>query len=64
MSKGLCPICGEKNNCSIEAGIETSTCWCMTTKLPSELLERVPKEKRRESCVCKECINRYNRESL
>jgi hypothetical protein len=64
MSKGLCPICGEDNNCSLVAGLEASTCWCMTTKVPSELLDRVPMGKRRDSCVCKECINRYNKESL
>lgn len=64
MSKSLCPLCGEENNCSIEKGLDPATCWCVTIKVPSELLDRVPEENRRKNCVCKECINKYNKENL
>lgn len=64
MSKSLCPLCGQENNCVVEKGLDPATCWCMFTKVPSELLDSVPESERRKSCICKECINKYNEENL
>lgn len=64
MKKSLCPLCGKENNCYIEKGLDPSRCWCITTKLPNELLERVPIEKKGKSCICKDCIIKYEKEKL
>jgi Cysteine-rich CWC len=32
-----------------------STCWCFTTPIPPEVLERVPAAARDLACVCRAC---------
>ncbi len=59
IEKGKCPICGKTNQCAITLGEEPSTCWCMTTKIPKDLLNNIPDEYRNISCVCKECVKNY-----
>ncbi len=61
MSKGICPICKEENKCASVLGTDVSKCWCMTTKIPKGLLAQIPDEKRGQSCVCKSCVDRYNK---
>lgn len=48
-----CPLCGQPNDCGIAAG--KSTCWCFETRIPLEVLEKVPPELRGIACVCKAC---------
>lgn len=62
MEKGKCPICGEDNHCAIVKGQDPLSCWCMTTKVPKALLETVPAESRRQSCVCKKCVDEFHQE--
>lgn len=49
-----CPFCGKENLC--EAHIPNNNCWCNTIKVPIELREFIPDEKRMKACICKECI--------
>lgn len=58
--KGICPVCGKANGCYMVAGKDPSACWCMTTKVPKDLLATIPAEKRGKSCVCKECVTNHN----
>ncbi len=48
-----CPICNEKNACGIEQG--ASTCWCMSTPISPDVLERVPADLREVACICERC---------
>ncbi|WP_240842088.1 cysteine-rich CWC family protein [Acidaminobacter sp. JC074] len=61
IEKGKCPICGKTNQCAITLGEEPSTCWCMTTKVPKDLVSNIPDEFRNISCVCRECVKNYNK---
>jgi hypothetical protein len=56
---GICPLCGKENNCAMATGADPHSCWCMSLKVPEELLERIPKEIRGKACVCKECVEKY-----
>lgn len=58
MQKGICPICGKENNCALVKGKPHSECWCNTTKVPKSLLDKVPEEQKKLSCICKECVLR------
>jgi nickel-dependent lactate racemase len=61
-NKGICPLCGGENHCATASGKDPYSCWCMTIKVPEELLERIPEEKRGESCVCQKCVEAYIKE--
>lgn len=50
-----CPLCGNPNNCMHGS----SDCWCNHVKIPRELIERIPEEKRRKACICKNCVDNY-----
>ncbi|WP_319371330.1 cysteine-rich CWC family protein [uncultured Ilyobacter sp.] len=60
--KEICPLCGGENGCATATGSDPYSCWCMTVKVPQELLDRIPKEKRGEACVCKKCVEKYIKE--
>jgi hypothetical protein len=48
-----CPLCGDQNACGMAAG--EGSCWCFSTKIPADVLERVPAEARDKVCVCEAC---------
>lgn len=54
-----CPLCGEANRCAMEVARETGQaqppCWCMDADFSTDLLARVPAEKRRLACICARC---------
>ena len=56
----LCPLCGKHNNCQVS---NPSDCWCMNTKIPKELLDLVSDDKKMKACICKECVDSYNKSS-
>lgn len=56
----LCPICHQENHCAMVAGKDPATCWCHHTAVPQQLLEQIPPENRGISCVCKDCVDRFN----
>ncbi|MFC0395063.1 cysteine-rich CWC family protein [Paenibacillus mendelii] len=47
-----CPLCGLKNACSGKTG----DCWCFHTKIPAELIKRIPEEMRGKVCICRTCV--------
>lgn len=53
----ICPLCGKPNNCRVDSG----DCWCMEVSVPKELLEKVPEDKKNKACICKSCIDKYNK---
>lgn len=60
----VCPLCGNSNLC-INLGAEdvARTCWCNDPALtfPEALLAQIPPEKRRQACVCRDCVLAYHR---
>ena len=50
-----CPICGEDNGCR-----NSKDCWCHNIKIPKELLDTLPDDKKEVACICKSCIDKYN----
>ncbi|WP_096199881.1 cysteine-rich CWC family protein [Bacillus sp. FJAT-45350] len=53
-----CPLCGSSNDCSKAEG-----CWCNDEKFPKEILELVPPEHRRKTCICKNCLEKFKENS-
>lgn len=56
----ICPLCGHINKCAMEierkTGIkQVEPCWCTAVKFDSDLLARVPPEKRNLACICEAC---------
>ena len=51
----ICPICGQDNGCK-----HSKDCWCYDVKIPQELLDTLPHDKKEAACICKSCIDKYN----
>jgi len=49
----VCPSCGEPNACGLSQG--KSECWCFSTKIEKEALDRIPSEKKNLACICARC---------
>lgn len=58
-NKGICPLCGRENKCASVMGTDPHKCWCMTTSIPSELIKRVPEDKKGQACICRTCVEEY-----
>ncbi|WP_371825250.1 cysteine-rich CWC family protein [Paenibacillus soyae] len=50
-----CPICGGSNDCGAVKSNQPADCWCFHTKIPRQLLERIPPSERGKRCVCRSC---------
>lgn len=53
----ICPLCGQDNNC--QHGKED--CWCNTVKVPKHVLDLVPEDKKGKACICKSCLEKYQK---
>src|SRR5258706_7304287 len=54
-----CPLCGGANGCQLCGACPyKGPCWCVSVKIPDELLARVPPELRNRACICQDCVNR------
>ncbi|WP_146553056.1 cysteine-rich CWC family protein [Rummeliibacillus sp. SL167] len=53
-----CPLCGQENHCMAGTG-EENHCWCMTAKIPKEILELVPQHLKGKHCICQNCVEKY-----
>lgn len=54
-----CSLCGQGNLCRNEAdGDPKGNCWCNDESItfPAELLDQVPAELKRKTCICKSCV--------
>lgn len=56
----LCPLCHQANHCAMAAQKDPAACWCHHTAVPQQLLDQIPPENRGMSCVCKDCVDRFN----
>jgi len=45
-----CPVCGQPFTCAL-----SSTCWCATRKVPSEVRDYLAG--RYETCICSTCLD-------
>ncbi len=50
-----CPLCGQSNQCAIEAGQPAAGCWCMGTAVDPAALAAVPDAARGLACLCPRC---------
>lgn len=53
----ICPICGQDNNCQHGQG----GCWCDTVEFPEFVLDLVPEDKKRKACICRSCLEKYQK---
>lgn len=57
----VCPACGAENRCAVAEGLPPRGCWCMTAEMPMAMLIALPAEFRGTRCVCKNCVDHWNR---
>jgi hypothetical protein len=55
----VCPLCSEPNECAKAADPNATTCWCGDLEFPQELLDRVPENALRQTCICRNCLDRF-----
>jgi hypothetical protein len=53
----ICPLCGKDNNCQHGQG----GCWCDSIKFPKYILDMVPADKKGKACICKSCLEKYQK---
>jgi hypothetical protein len=61
MDATICPLCHQSNGCMMDTG---ERCWCMDVTIPQGLIDLVPPELQRQSCICRSCIEKYNDDPL
>lgn len=49
-----CPICGKNNNCR-----HSKDCWCHSVRIPKDLLDLIPVDKKGKACICKSCVDNH-----
>jgi hypothetical protein len=58
----LCPLCGNPNECQLcTAAVYKGPCWCYGVQIPAALVARVPDESRNRSCICRRCVEEFQR---
>ena len=55
VSKLLCPLCGQPNECQAAQGGDPMKCWCASLTFNPAALARVPPELRNQVCICRQC---------
>lgn len=61
MANTYCPICKEENGCMLGSE-ENGSCWCNLESFPKEIFEMVPLESNGKQCICKKCLQDFNKE--
>lgn len=58
-----CPLCGGLNECQIcSPATHKGPCWCAHMDIPAALLARVPEHLRGRACICRNCMDKFQRE--
>ncbi len=58
-----CPLCGGANECQLcSPATHKGPCWCAQLEIPATLLARVPEHLRDRACICKTCVDNFQRE--
>ena len=60
LNTSTCPFCKKNNNCQVNE----ASCWCSKTPIPKELIELLPSNREIKSCICKECVENFTKDSL
>lgn len=60
LSAEYCPLCGKANLCDMAACGQGENCWCREERVPKALLAQIPESRRRQACICRDCIQAYN----
>ena len=51
-----CPLCGQSNRCTqADPALEGQSCWCFSTPIDREALERIPTDLVDRACLCPRC---------
>lgn len=61
LNTAVCPLCGKPNQCAMAADPNAAECWCEAVEFPRELLEQIPANAVRKTCVCRDCLDDFNR---
>ncbi|MNC15313.1 hypothetical protein D3C75_631270 [compost metagenome] len=61
---GICPLCSKPNGCAVPAGEDPYSCWCMKTRVPQGLRDRVPENRRGKACICLNCVEAFLKEKF
>jgi prepilin-type processing-associated H-X9-DG protein len=60
-----CPLCGDANECQLASpAAHKGPCWCAREEIPGELLKRVPENFKNRACICRNCVEKFQRERL
>ena len=60
-----CPLCGAANGCQLcSPAAYKGPCWCVCVEMPEALLSRVPENFRNRACICRNCVEKFQRERL
>ncbi|TWX63857.1 cysteine-rich CWC family protein [Colwellia sp. C1TZA3] len=52
-----CPLCQQNNLCAVNS---SEPCWCVSRDVRPALLTQVPPALSGKSCICKDCIDKFN----
>lgn len=53
-----CPLCGQSNRCSqADPALEGLPCWCFSTRIDRNALDRVPPDLVDRACLCPRCAS-------
>lgn len=55
----ICPLCGQDNNCMAP---DHQSCWCNDVSIPDALIALVPSHLKRQSCICRSCIESFQQD--
>lgn len=56
-----CPICTGSNACCRVEEAPPNNCWCYEIEFPQAIFELVPDEQIGKSCICKNCLNSFEK---
>lgn len=63
LDPALCPLCAKPNDCRLcSSSAGKGPCWCERAEMPGELLARVPDELRHRACICRDCVDAFQRQ--
>jgi prepilin-type processing-associated H-X9-DG protein/prepilin-type N-terminal cleavage/methylation domain-containing protein len=58
-----CPLCGGANVCQLcSPATYKGSCWCARVEMPDALLARVTEPLRNRACICRNCVEKFQRE--
>jgi prepilin-type N-terminal cleavage/methylation domain-containing protein/prepilin-type processing-associated H-X9-DG protein len=58
-----CPLCSAANDCQLcSTAAHKGPCWCARVEMPEALLARVPENFRNRACICRNCVEKFQRE--